>query len=393
MKKIILGLMMFLVFALTSCNLTLPENGGTPTGGNNTPTAGEKTPTGEVTPTEGKEPTGNVPVSGTVLPLKTEEQIRANVGSYSQTFTITTFDGVYNYVVKADASKKQVLFNYNDNEFFAEYDSNYTYLVYYSNEYGSGYCKDYRYGSKVDTFYIDQLFDLSHDVAGAVKYQSKKDVTYAGRAATEYVLAANQESLIPADTKLTVVLDNETGAILKCVYDHINFYETTSFTPNDTTAEIAVAAKRATIEFDWFDVSILTKFGYQDIDFSAFDANSAGIQFSDDAKTVLYTYSVEHLLCTFKEGTPDVIVNLAKYVYSKGAKLDYSGYESDFEELYEDKIYTYGVTNVHCLTLNAYMVIDGVYYNVYFQGRNDMSNPGEWYVSFSFTNCGTVSEE
>lgn len=234
--------------------------------------------------------------------------------------------------------------------------------------------------SNYDLFYIRLLFDLSNNLKEGAPYDSKTEITYAGRKATKYLIS-NNEYIITSCTNCYLILDNETGAVLSLTYDYFNFYESTAFTPNDQKAKNDVIAKKNTIPFEYFDTRVLELVNLENITFPEGDLAGAGIGFKDSSScntSNLNEYNVGYHYYNVEDTT--FIKDLCKYVYDQGIKYDYEGGKHDFEELYsEERINYYGV-GLDIIRINAYVIINDVRYNVVLQGQCTWSEPNFWFV-------------
>lgn len=303
------------------------------------------------------------------IPIYSKETIRNKVGSYSQKFTITTYDGVYEYDVKYNKDTNTgIAIRDNQNEYYFSRGSNDIILTYYENDFGSGYNVDY--GSSLD--YMNKLSDISHDLLENAPFSSKTAKTYAGRECTEYVIS-NSQYIIPNDTKLYIVLDNETGAILQMTYDHIEFYKSTSFVPNDTQAAADVLEKKEDVQFDFFDTKTLSMFNLSGLEIPTWEPQSATYSEFEGA---LDSYSFQ-LYC--EEPNYDKEKAFAKLIYEQGIKYDFDGNEKTFDELCD-----FNNDTVSRFAFDAYITIENVKYNVVAQATNSSGNIG-WFFSLIIT--------
>ena len=339
---------------------------------------------GESSVNNGNSPASSQSFNSKNIPVQEEEQIKKNIGSYSSKFSITTFDGTSNYDVKFDATLNAGIVTREGQDFYFVRGRDNYYVVYYENPYGFGYVEDYNMDLdfNLDLLYMNLIFDISAELQENAPYASKKDVTYAGRNATEYIIK-NRGFIIPTDTDLTIVLDNETGAILSLLYDHINFYQSTSFMPNDEAASNAVKAKKDTLAFDFYDKEVLALVGLENLKLPNWYERSATYSLLDDSsKDVnnMANYSAQYydILRDTKQ-----IEDVAKFIYNSGIKYDYDGKQSTFEELYNSDRSTINFTVVDTLRLNAYTTIGGTKYNVVFQGVNRSTDPDLWSMTLA----------
>lgn len=200
-----------------------------------------------------------------IIPLYAQDTIKNNVASYSHSFKVTTSDKIYSYEIKFDYETSTGLarrqnFTLDQEEmsdpidYFFIRDINNDCVIYSSNsEYFS---HSFRKDDDHELFYLRLLFDISSEVMENAPYESKTELTYAGRQATKYVIS-DPDYVIPSDTKLNITLDNETGAVLSVTQDDLNWYESSEFIPNNDQAKNEVIAKKNTIPFEYFDTRIL----------------------------------------------------------------------------------------------------------------------------------------
>ncbi|MCQ2773026.1 MAG: hypothetical protein MJ238_07145, partial [Bacilli bacterium] len=213
-------------------------------------------------------------------------------------------------------------------------------------------------------------------------YASKTELTYAGREATQYIIT-NANYILPTDTKLNIVLDKETGAVLSLKYDNIDFYESTSFIANDKAASDAVKAKHDPLAFDFLDKDVLALVDLQDLAIPSWYEKSATFSYLDDSNNSVSNmsgYSVQYfqLLSTTEE-----IENVAKSIYAKGIKYNFDNELKTYEELFETTRETVNYTVIDTVRFNAYVTKGDTKYNVVFQGTNESSYPGEWFITLA----------
>lgn len=319
-----------------------------------------------------------------VLPLNDEETIKKNIGSYSSAFTITTYDGVYDFEVKYDSELNAGIVTREGTDFYFIRGKDNSYLTYYENEYGYGYLEDWKMSTpfRLNLLYMNLLFDITAEVRENAPYASKTELTYAGREATQYIIT-NANYILPTDTKLNIVLDKETGAVLSLKYDNIDFYESTSFVANDKTASDAVKAKHDTLAFDFLDKDVLALVDLQDLTIPSWYEKSATFSYLDDSNNSVSNmsgYSVQYfqLLSTTEE-----IENVAKSIYAKGIKYNFDNELKTYEELFETTRETVNYTVIDTVRFNAYVTKGDTKYNVVFQGTNESSYPGEWFITLA----------
>lgn len=363
MKKIFFCFM--LLFLLTSCDFD--SNAGNDNQSGNT----------------------NESIKDGVIPLYSQDTIKNNIASYSHSLKITTNDGIDNYEVKFDNETnagiaiKQEYTADNEKigepvEYFFLRDKDNDCLIFGSskefNEYS--FHKDNNY----DLFYIRLLFDLSNNLIEGAPYDSKTEITYAGRKATKYVIS-NNEYVITSCKNCCLILDNETGAVLSLTYDYFNFYESTAFTPNDQKAKNDVIAKKNTIPFEYFDTRVLELVNLENITFPEGDLAGAGIDFKDFSSSEISNFTAYRVAYDYY-GVEDTsfIKELCKYVYDQGIKYDLEGGAHEFEELYSEKSLDYYGTGMYINRINACIIIDGVTYNIILQGQSKWSEPHFWHV-------------
>lgn len=332
----------------------------------------------------GGDESGGKPTFGkNVVPLHEEETIKRNIGSYSSSFKITTYDGIYDFDVKYDCDLNAGIVTREGTDFYFIRGKDNSYLAYYENEYGYGYIEDWRMSTefRMNLLYMNLLFDITAEIQENAPYASKKELTYAGREATQYIVT-NKAFIIP-DTTLDLVLDNQTGAVLSLKYDNIDFYQSSSFVPNDTEASKAVKAKHDTLAFEFFDKDVLALVGLEDIKIPNWYEKSATFSCLDDSSTNasnMSDYSVQYfeILRSTEE-----IEKIAKSIYEKGIKYNINNELKTYDELFEKTRDTVNYTVVDTVRFNGYVVKGGTTYNVVFQGTNQSTDPDCWYMTLA----------
>jgi len=319
--------------------------------------------------------TGNVTdTDSKYIPVLKKDELKSNIGSYSHSFIITTFDGIYNYDVKFNKDLQSGFVTREDgNDHYFYRDPTDWYLAYYQNDFGSGYSNDY--GLYLD--YMNNLFDISSDLFNKAPFASKKALTYAERECTEYIIS-DSRYIAANDTKLDIILDNKTGAILQLTYDHIDYYKSTKFVPNDEAAAAAVLSKRnSEIQSDFINKEVLNMFGLADIEIPAWESASGTFN-EKDGKLDQYSFQI---LKVMPDHEP--IKAFAKSVFDKGIKKDINGETKTFDELWEFGRADAGEKTLDKFVFDAYASVDNINYNVVVQGTHDLSTQDEWFMTFS----------
>ena len=333
----------------------------------------------------GGDESGGKPTFGkNVVPLHKEETIKRNIGSYSSSFTITTYDGIYDFDVKYDSDLNAGIVTREGTDFYFIRGRDNTYVTYYENEYGYGYVEDWRMNTsfRLELLYMNLIFDITAEVSENAPYASKTELTYAGRDAVQYIVS-NKNYILPTDTNLNIVLDKQTGAVLALKYDHINFYESKSFVANDAKASEAVKAKHDTLAFDFLDKDVLALVGLQDLVLPAWYEKSATFSYLDDSNkniSNMSDYSVQYF--EILQSTEE-IEKIAKSIYEKGVKYNIDNELKTYDELFEKTRDTVNYTVVDTVRFNGYVVKGGTTYNVVFQGTNQSTDPDCWYMTLA----------
>lgn len=316
-----------------------------------------------------------IDTNSTYVPVLKKETLKNNIGSYSHSFVITTFDGIYNFDVKYNKDLQSGFVTREDgNEHYFYKDPTDWYLAYYQNDFGSGYANDYN----LYLDYMNNLFDISSDLFNKAPFASKKALTYAERECTEYVVS-DSRYIAANDTKLDIVLDNETGAILQLTYDHIDYYKSTKFVPNDETAATTVLSRRNTeIQSDFINKEVLNMFGLGDIEIPEWESASGTYSKGEDGKLDQYSFQILKVMPNH-----DPIKAFAKSVFDKGIKKDINGETKTFDELCEFARADAGEKTLDKFVFDAYATVDNINYNVVVQGTYDISTQDEWFMTFS----------
>ena len=386
MKKILFGLMLVFTFLLSSCNSN-PNSGTNQSGDSiesNNISSDSNVPSDNSVSSDNNE-VGNKDV----VPLYPVETIRSNINSYSHSFNITKSDGISSYEIKFDYETNMgivIIQNFNLNnekideptEDFILMDKDYD-CVYY-NKYEETNSHSYNPDNDLKFFYIRKLFDYSSEIYEGAPYDSKTEMTYAGRQATQYVVS-NSDYITAADTKLTIILDNDTGAVLSMAYDNEKFYETTEFTPNNQKAKNDVITIKNTIPFEYFDTRALKIVNLENISFPEGDLVNAGIGFKDASSCQISNLSEYYVgYHYYNVGSTTFITDLCKYVYDQGINCDAGGSQQDFDVLYSEKTVDYGYVKVDIININSYVTINDIKYRVMLQGQSTRNNLNFWYV-------------
>lgn len=324
-----------------------------------------------------------------IIPLYTQDKIMNNISSYSHSFKITAYDKICSYEIKFDYETSTGLAriqNYNSNnekiddpiDYFFIKDINNDCAIYsYNSEY---YSHTFSKDKADELYYLRLLFDLSSEINENAPYESKTELTYAGRQATKYVIS-DPEYIISAETNLYITLDNETGAVLSVTEEDFNYYESYEFTPNNEQAKNEVIAKKNTIPFDYFDTKILNIVNLENIVFpdEKFLINS-NVVYKDGSSTNLSNLSSYNVGYHYYKEDTTFITDLCHYIYNQGIKYDDKGNVFDFDEVCTDETVDWGYTQVRIISFFSYINVNDVNYYVKLQAQKPSYSINFWYV-------------
>lgn len=322
-----------------------------------------------------------------VVKLLSQDEILSNMQAYSHSFSITTNIGVKTFDVKYNHETNSGIVDYqydssegnteiSDTYFLRDFDN--TCLTYQSADEGKSF--GFSKGNYLALFEIRYLYDYSnHLIKSDVPYESKTAITYADRQATRYVIS-DQETIMTISSKMYLITDDETGAILSINYEGISVYDTTSFIPKNESVKSEVLNRKDSLVFEYFDKRALSVFNLQDIVFPHGFLAGAGISFRDNTNYTIPNMSAYNVGYQYLTEDTSFIKELCQYVFDHVFEKDESGEEYKFEDFYSEQTVNYPSAMLTIKRVNCYVTIKGVEYLVKLQGQCNNTQSNFWFV-------------